>query len=118
MSRCPECGRHEDMADELRSLIATARRRTRATAYGQACASMVPYYERALAALEEGGANWRAHLHAMHAAPPSARPASEPPSATSPLGAGAPAKSDVAADSAVEGTNKPATNSAAKGDRP
>jgi hypothetical protein len=74
------------MADELRSLIATARRRTRATAYGQACASMVPYYERALAALEEGAASWRAQLRAMHqgAAPPSAYPEATPPTAPAP----------------------------------
>ena len=69
MTRCPQCGRHDDMAAELRALLAIARRRSTTTIYGQACVSMVPYYERALAALDEGAAIWAEMLRAIGRAP-------------------------------------------------
>ncbi|MBN1441686.1 MAG: hypothetical protein JXA90_03205 [Planctomycetes bacterium] len=72
MSRCHHCGREDDLADELRRLITSARRRSSATAYGQACAAMVPFYERALAVIEEGSTEWSTRLRAMRAASPSA----------------------------------------------
>ncbi len=72
MSRCHQCGCDDDLAEELRRLITSARRRSSATAYGQACAAMIPYYERALAVVEEGSAEWSAHLRAMRAASPTA----------------------------------------------
>jgi hypothetical protein len=100
MSRCSECGRHDDLKDEIRALLAIARRRSNATTtYGRECALMVPYYERALAALEEASATWDSYIRSLRPRTSSVQPEPDPLAATGTQ----PARGFVKADASPTG---------------